>query len=154
MSHLFILIPWNPEVKQYHCIDSLRQRAKGLHQSPNMAPRWPRNCEWAILKQPWCWAVLRIECMLWERSKGYRCGFSFGQHCLVFVLVVAGRRHVLLPTFGLVLFQLRKPALIAIFHLILKSWHKKHIKIMWGFFFFLLFPKTRVNKSFSSFCRC
>ena len=100
-----------------------------------MAPWWPRICEWAILTQPWCWAVLRIECMLRERSKGYRCGFAFWQYCFVFVLVVVEQRFVLLPTFGLVLFQLRKPSLIAIFHLILKSWHKKHIKIMWFFFF-------------------
>lgn len=154
MFLLSIPIPWNPEVKQCHHTDSLRQRAKGLQQSPNMAPWWPRICEWAILTQPWCWAVLRIECMLRERSKGYQCGFAFWQYCFVFVLVVVEQRFVLLPTFGLVLFQLRKPSLIAIFHLILKSWHKKHIKIMWFFFFFLLFPKTRVNKSFSSFCRC
>ena len=120
MSLLSIPIPWNPEVKQCPHTDSLRQRAKGLQQSANMAPWWPRICEWAVLTQPWCWAVLRIECMLRERSKGYRCGFAFWQYCFVFVLVVVEQRFVLLPTFGLVLFQLRKPSLIAIFHLILK----------------------------------
>ena len=39
----------------------------------------------------------------------------------------------LLPIFGLVMFQLRKPSLIAISHLILKSWHKNYV--FFSFFF-------------------
>lgn len=60
--------------------------------------------------------------------------------CLGFFFWGEGQMFVLLPTFGLVMFQLRKPSLIAISHSILESWHKN-----WGFFpFFQKWVSTKV----------
>lgn len=116
---------------------------KSLQHSPDMAPWWPRSCEWAFLRQRLCsknwgcamgkeWRLLNVLCPL--------------TFCFVLLRWWGGEMFALLPTFALVIFQLKRPSLIAICYPILESWHK-------NCGFFPLLPKMNVNKSLNLFCR-